>query len=147
LNIHFLSLLIFEKLSILLCKPKYVLDENIHCNDVTKPKNLFVKSTAISYRGASDEVVFEEARKRNLILVTRDIKFILNILMKKEDVIYETNDGERYFLNGRATKPIGNNNLSSSIRWLTRKEKRMLDFTNRTPFYLPLNGFYLVSVI
>lgn len=136
-----------EKISLLLKKPMYLLDENIRFNNVSKSKNLFVHVTTILRRRTSDEIIFEEAKRRHLTIITRDIKFVLNMLIQKQNVIFETNDGRRYFINGKSSKFIERNISECLIKYYSKKQKRMLEFAERTPFCLPLNGFYMVSVI
>lgn len=128
-------------------RPRFALDENLHGCYGTKPRSRYVEAKEIVRSGASDELFYLKASSRNLLVITHDIRFVLKILTQKQDIIYENHNGERYFLTGKNSFLIDKNENLSSIKWRNRKEKRIIDFANRTPFYLPPWGFYLVTAL
>ncbi len=60
----------------------------------------YVFSTDILPCNASDDCVFEEAKKRNRIVITKDIGFIIRTLIKNENIVLQTQDGKRILLAG-----------------------------------------------
>lgn len=127
-------------------KPRYLLDENLSACYGKKPKSCYVQAKEIVKPGASDNLLYARATRKNLLVITHDTRFVLRILTKKQDIIYENHDGERYFLTGKDSFLIDKNEKRSVVKWRTRRVERMIDFANRTPLCLPLNGFYAVSV-
>ena len=128
-------------------KPRFVLDENLGACYGTKPRSCYIQARKIVRPGASDDILYARATRKNLLVITHDTRFVLRILTRKQDIIYENHDGERYFLTGKDSFLIDKNEKRSVIKWRTKRVERMIDFANRTPFHLTLNGFCLVSVI
>lgn len=60
----------------------------------------YVFSTDVLPCNASDDCVFEEAKKQNRIVITKDIGFIIRTLSKNENIVLQTNDGKRILLAG-----------------------------------------------
>ena len=124
--------------------PKYVLDENLLSCYGSKDESLYINSDRIAKAGTSDDILLQKATNMNLLIITHDIRFVLKTLIQNQNIIYETIEGERYFLSGKDSKLMDYNEARSKIKWRTKRVKRMLEFSNRMPFCLPLNGFYLV---
>ena len=80
-------------------KAKYLLDEcvSIHFpySIVKSRKEGFVESVKKVGRGAKDETISEFAKKKNLIVVTNDKKFSLNMILENRIIIYQFSDGRR----------------------------------------------------
>ena len=128
-------------------KPKYLLDENISKYFLGKPSCKYVKFNEFLLNGTPDEKVLDKAIEKNLIIVTKDVKFIIYALSKNQNIIYETNEGARFLFDGKKTKTIHQDEPKINIYRLNNKQKRFLDFSNRLPFTLPLDGFYQVYAI
>lgn len=128
-------------------KPKYLLDENISKYSLVKPSCKYVKSTEVLLRGISDDKILDKAIEKNLLVITRDVKFILYALSKNQNIIYETNEGVRFLFDGRKTKTIHQHEPKINISWLSNKQKRFLEFSDTLPFTLSINGFSQVYVI
>lgn len=139
--------LISQKISQLLHKPRYILDENISGYCFSKPSSLYLRSSTLVPRGTSDEELLKKANEKNRIVITRDVKFVISTVIKKQKIIYETNEGHRFLFNGKTCKQIHQNEKRLEIKQLSKRQKKMLDFANRTPFHLPLNGFYMVCFL
>jgi len=60
----------------------------------------YLSSTDILPNTASDDCVFDEAKKRNRIVITKDIGFIIRTLIKNENIVLQTQDGTRILLAG-----------------------------------------------
>jgi len=68
-------------------KPKYLLDE-CACNSKTFGGTDFVRSVDLVGMGATDDQIFELAKKMKITIVTKDKGFALKILSEKYPVIY-----------------------------------------------------------
>ncbi len=121
----------------------YVLDENLHSCYGENPKSFYVNATEIVRCGTTDDLLLERATKRNLLIITHDIRFVLKTLTKKKDIVYENHDGERFYLTGKDSVLIDKNNRMDVIKWRNKRTKRMIDFASMSPFFLPFNGYYL----
>ncbi|PBO84538.1 MAG: hypothetical protein COA77_08845 [Thaumarchaeota archaeon] len=60
----------------------------------------YLSSIDVLSRDASDDCIFEEAKKRNRIVITKDIGFVIRTLIKNENIILQTFDGKRILLSG-----------------------------------------------
>jgi len=60
----------------------------------------YLLSIDILPHNAPDDCVFEEANKRNRIVITKDIGFIIRTLIKNENIVLQTFDGKRILLAG-----------------------------------------------
>ena len=141
-------------ISIIICvlhnklhKPKYLLDENISKYFLGKPSCKYVRFNELLLNGTPDEKVLDKAIEKNLIIVTRDVRFVIYALTKNQNIVYETNDGARFLFDGKKTKTVHQEEPKINIIRLNNKQKRFLDFSNRLPFTLPLDGFYQVYAI
>ena len=67
--------------------------------DLSSEQHMF--SSDVIPHNASDDTVFEEAKKRNRIVVTKDIGFIVKTLIKNESIVFQTKDGKRILLAGK----------------------------------------------
>ncbi len=123
----------------------YVLDENLHSCYGENPESFYVNASKIVRCGTTDDLLLERASKRNLLIITNDIRFVLNTLTKKKDIVYENHDGERFYLPGKDVVLIDKNNRMDVIKWRNKREKRIIDFANRTPLCIPFYGFNMVS--
>lgn len=128
-------------------KPKYLLDENISKQVLRKPSCKYIKFNELLINGTPDEKVLDKAIEKKLIVITRDVKFIIYALSKNQNIIYETSEGTRFLFDGKKTKTIHQDEPKIDIYRLNNKQKRFLDFSNRLPFTLPLDGFYQVYAI
>jgi hypothetical protein len=140
-----LIFLIATKLHRLLHKPTFLLDENIGERNGGLPKCQCILARQIVKPATPDDVLLEEANKRNLIIVTRDVKFVVKTTIKGKNIIYESDEGFRFLIPGKSTKIIDRVEPRSSIRWPTNKQKKIADLANRTPPILSLDGFYTVT--
>ena len=127
--------------------PLYVLDENLISCYGTKPESLYINANKITKQGTTDDLLLEKTIQRNLLIITQDIRFVLNTLTQNKDIIYEDHEGDRYFLTGKDSFLLDKNSNRSVIKWKTKRKKRIIDFANRMPFILPLNGFYSVWAV
>ncbi|MEM4379768.1 MAG: hypothetical protein QXL01_03675 [Thermoplasmatales archaeon] len=98
--------LLTTKLHRLLNKPTFLLDENIGDRNGGLPRCQCVLARQIVKPGTPDDILFEEAVKRNLIIVTHDVKFVLRAAIKGKNIIYEDDDGFRFLIPGKAIKII-----------------------------------------
>ncbi len=64
-----------------LVEPKiYVLDEHLRGFYGTKPSHLYAEANEIIRIGSSDDLLLEEAEKRNLTIITHDKGFVIKRL-------------------------------------------------------------------
>ena len=83
-------------------KPQFLLDE---CIPLGINEMIFgdcVRSIDLLYCGAPDEMVFEEAKKRELTIITSDVRFVLWSITKNQDIIFQNNKCERYFIHSES---------------------------------------------
>jgi len=69
--------------------PKYLLDECILRTQERRESNTLPQAIDYLPPGTSDDIVLEEAVKRGLILVTRDMKFIVRTVRQDIPVVYD----------------------------------------------------------
>lgn len=86
-------------------RPKYLLDECVQTADKTiRTKFGFVNLSEIIPNGSDDDKVLRSASRRNLTIITKDIRFVLQILIKGKPVVYENYKNERIHIIPK-TKP------------------------------------------
>ena len=80
-------------------KPQFLLDECVQTKDARIRKKFgFINSTEIIPSGSTDEDVLKTASRRNLRIITADIRFVLEILTQGKPVIFENHKHERIHL-------------------------------------------------
>jgi hypothetical protein len=79
---------------------KYLIDECV----TMVPQDIAAKNCInckeILPEGTPDEAVLEEATKRGLIVITNDIRFVLNTVIQNRCIVYQNNKGERHYIKG-----------------------------------------------
>ena len=58
----------------------------------------YIHSTELLPRGTPDETVLEKARKLGLVVITIDVRFVLETINKNQDIIYQNRKGERHYI-------------------------------------------------
>ena len=81
---------------------KYLYDECVSCRDVFEGRN-FIQSIDVVGKGATDEKVGDYAVKNNMLLITSDIKFALNMLIQSKPVIFK-NGGDYTLIKPKTEK-------------------------------------------
>lgn len=85
---------------------RFALDENIEPSprDLDNPQ--VIQFDKIARKGTPDNIVLERVKERNLIIITQDIRMVLNAAMKNLDIVYQNQNGERYFIYGSMSRVI-----------------------------------------
>lgn len=81
-------------------EPKYLLDACMPLGLMELWSGEYVESTRILPNGASDEMVFEEAKKRGLIVITCDKGFIIRAMRENVPIIWQFKS-ERFLVHGK----------------------------------------------
>lgn len=80
-------------------RPRYLLDECVQNGDEqTRRMFGFVNSSEIIPAGSADEDVLKAASRRRLIIITKDVQFVLQTLIKGKPIIYQNYKHERICL-------------------------------------------------
>ncbi len=99
---------------------KYILDENC----TTKDNDLspeFLPSSVLIKIGTPDWRVLEIAREYNLIVITRDKGLVLRGISEGEDVVYQTDWGDRYHVKAKLIQK----GCEATKYYISSKEKRL----------------------
>lgn len=81
-------------------QPEYLIDECITMIPQDIVSKNCIDCREILPKGTSDEMVLEEATKRDLVVITNDIRFVLNTVIQNKCIIYQNNKGERHYIKG-----------------------------------------------
>lgn len=88
-------------------KPKYLLDECVSIHFPSKNED-FLNSINILGAGAKDDKILRYVKKTNMILISCDKKFSLNIACDQEPVIFiDRKDGQAYKLTAEKDPDLG----------------------------------------
>ena len=77
---------------------KYLLDECLPVSVQEFISGEYIHFPRFLPYGTPDDVILEEASKRGLIIITKDIKFVLQTITKNQDIIYQNMQGERHYI-------------------------------------------------
>ncbi len=88
---------------ILSCVP-YITDKNIKNVTSTRPKEHFVNLEDVLPIDILDDIFLDFAIRNNLIIVTCDIQFVLDNLLKSRNVIYQNSYGIRFYFTSKESK-------------------------------------------
>lgn len=80
-------------------EPKYLLDECIQPGLMDLWSGEYVELSRVLPHGSSDEIVFEESKKRGLIVITRDRGFVAMAMRENTPIIWQYGD-ERFLIHG-----------------------------------------------
>ncbi|AJM92191.1 DUF5615 family PIN-like protein [Nitrosopumilus piranensis] len=70
-------------------KPKFLLDECVQIADKELRNHLgFINARDIVATGTSDDKLLSSAKRRNLIIITKDIQFILNTILTGNKIVF-----------------------------------------------------------
>lgn len=98
---------------------RFVLDECIEVkNKLVRKKFGFVNAKDITKEGTHDDELLEKAKKKNLTLITTDIRFALRTIVKGTEIIFQDHYGTRTFIPARKTTVVEyncNNQKYSSL--------------------------------
>lgn len=78
---------------------KYLLDENCGMEGRLDPQFLFFRN--LVRPGTPDWLVLEIAKEHNLIITTRDKGLVLRAISEEEDIVYQTEWGDRILVKGK----------------------------------------------
>lgn len=73
-------------------KPIFLLDENLTYTDNKYYSPPFFKSTDLLYKGATDDVIFRYSLKNGMIIITKDKRFALDIILSGNKVVVINDD-------------------------------------------------------
>lgn len=128
-------------------KPTYLLDENLHYCYGEKPRSFYINAKEIIGCGKTDDLLLREATKRGLTIITPDKGFVLEALTQNHDIIYEDQNGDRYFISGKSCKLIDKNCKKPTMVLRKKVGFKIIKKLNRVLPPLPYNGFYMVSFL
>ena len=126
-------------------KPLFLLDEQIRNHYGLLPKHVYVNIEKIIKLGSMDDLILEEATKRNLLVITHDMRFVLKTITNNQDIVYEDLFGNRYFLSGKNSMLIDKNPRRKTMCWRTKRFNRMLFHAYMTSSNISFYGFYMVN--
>lgn len=81
-------------------EPKYLVDECVPLGLMELWSGEYVELTRILPNGSSDEIVFEEARKRGLTVITCDRGFVVMAMRENTPIIWQY-DNDRFLIHGK----------------------------------------------
>lgn len=129
-------------------KPQFVLDENVHDGYGFFSQSTYLNARQFVKPGSPDQLLLERASKHNYTIITHDIRFVLMAITKNHDIIYEDHDNIRFLIKGTKTRIVDKNRYPYRVTYRRKKRvRRMMELASRTPFHLPLNGFYMVCFL
>lgn len=87
-------------------KEKFLIDEciTLHWPHIVNDLKDYVTSVNIVGVGAPDEAVLKAAVKSGRTLVTCDIRLTLNAIIANHKVLFQKQNGKRYFIQGNSKK-------------------------------------------
>lgn len=77
--------------------PIYLLDQNTSLYFSTRPQKLFLDLADVLPIDSDDDTILEFSTKKNLIIVTSDMRFAVIILLNSKSVIFQTVNNERFY--------------------------------------------------
>ena len=78
---------------------KFLLDESITCRNTVPGFSSFFNSVDILGQGASDDKIFQYAKKNDLIVVTKDKRFALDMIVSGNKTVYVTDKYQSTLVN------------------------------------------------
>ena len=100
---------------------KYLLDENCGKDANHNPEYLFFRNLVSP--GTPDWLVLEIAREYNLIITTRDKGLILRAISEGEEIVYQTEWGDRYHVKAKLIQTGCEVKKQTAFRDEKRKKK------------------------
>ena len=70
------------------------------------PPQEYLPINQMVYHGTPDEFVLKKAIQRNLVIVTRDKRFILRAIKQGVNIVYQDDKGQRYYIYGSKTEKL-----------------------------------------
>lgn len=80
-------------------KPKYLIDECLDLKKGVCKNGEYLLSTNVLGAGAPDHEILDYAIKKNLILVTNDMKAALRTAMKNHPIVFYQREGKSFKIN------------------------------------------------
>ena len=87
-------------------KPLYLLDQNIANYFGTRPSELFLDLSDVLPIDSKDDDVLEYATNNSLTVCTKDLEFIIKILLQSKSAIFQTKNNDRFYFKVRESKII-----------------------------------------
>ena len=84
-------------------KPKYLIDACLSLKKGVCDGSEFVLAQDVLGEGTPDSEVLDYAMKKNLVLITNDMKFALRIAMKNQTALFYTRGGKSFLINAQET--------------------------------------------
>jgi len=114
-------------------KLTYLLDENIQVSKSEKLSKKYVNLRDILGWKCPDWIVLEKAKEMELTIITCDKGLVVRALIENQDIVYQDDYGNRFYLRGKATKLIERG--SKQKRWSeVDKQKKQKIIFNYAPF-------------
>ncbi|MDE1767175.1 MAG: hypothetical protein KGI27_13025 [Thaumarchaeota archaeon] len=82
-------------------KPEFLLDECAHMMPSDLVSGKYIRSTSILRQGTPDHILFEEAEKRNLTIITADRGLVVRAITHGRPVIYQDRNCDRYEIHSK----------------------------------------------
>jgi len=113
-------------------KPTYILDAMIQPRKHEKLSPKFISIRSFVGDNCPDWILFEKAKEHELTIITSDKGLILRALMENQDIVYQDECGNRFYVRGKLTKQIekGIRTIWSKVN----KQKRPTIIFNYLPF-------------
>ena len=106
-------------------KTKFLLDACIPLGLKELLSGDYVESVQILPHDTPDNIILEEANQRNLVVITRDVKFVLQTILKNHDIVYQNQHNERYYIHGLAElieKNCSEKSVDKRTKYLLKNE-------------------------
>ena len=118
-------------------KPEFLLDE---CIENKIDSSSYIHATKIVKMGTSDHVLLDKAIERNLTVITQDIRFVLYAIQKGINIVYQDQNGERYYIYGSKTEKMKEKgNPTKYFGGAAQKRSKLL--AQYTSSNISMNGF------
>ena len=82
-------------------KPQFLLDEHLQPTLKEIKNSQFISLRQLTHPGTPDWLLLEKTKEENLTIVTNDKGLVLRALCENQDVIYEDQQGNRFFFHGK----------------------------------------------
>lgn len=110
-------------------EPKYLLDECIPPNLMDLWSGEYVEATRILPYGTPDDLVLFEAKRRGLVVITRDKGFIQRAINEQTPIIWQSDKGDRFLIEYKLVTE------GCSLKYIKGKKTR--DLLRRDSVILP----------
>lgn len=105
-------------------KLRFLIDECVSISVADFISKQAIHSTEILPHGAPDDIVFSEANKMDLVIVTADHGLILRALVAQKSIIFQNPKGERYHIQTELIeKRYSRKSISKTTQYLLLNEE------------------------